>query len=55
MQDVRLEQNAALTRGTQLAGPDSCKPVTAVFNGLVVAASGGADRDMDPSGATPYW
>jgi len=47
-------QNAALTRGTPLAGPEAhAKPVPSVSNGLVGAASGGADRDMDPPGATP--
>ena len=29
--------------------------VPSVSNGLVGAAAGGADRDMDPSGATPHW
>ena len=46
----------ALTRGLKLAGAEGpCKPVPSVSNGLVGAASGGADRDMDPLGATPHW
>ena len=46
--------NAALTRGLKLAGAEGpVKRGTSVSNGLVGAAVGEADRDMDPSGATP--
>ena len=49
-----LMPNAALTSGTQRAGPKAhaSSPVPSVSNGLVGAAGGGADRDMDPSGGT---
>jgi hypothetical protein len=49
-------RNAALTRGPQLAGAEGpTKQGTSRSNGLVGAAVGGADRDMDPTGTTPHW
>jgi hypothetical protein len=45
-----LLPNAALTRGTPLAGPKAMQASDIGSNGLVGAACGGAGRDMDPKG-----
>ncbi len=46
-----LPPNTALTRGPQLEGAEGpSEPGTSASNGLVGAASGGADRDMEPRG-----
>jgi hypothetical protein len=51
----KVQKNAALTRGTQLAGPKAMQASDIGSNGLVGAACGGAGWDMDPTGATPHW